>query len=41
VTLVAFEGGAVFDELNRRLTCGTGQNLEKFRVNRHEGIITD
>jgi hypothetical protein len=39
VALVAFEGGAVLDQMNRGLADRAGQDLEEFRVYRHGRII--
>lgn len=36
VALVAFEPGAVFDELDRGLAGRTGENLEQLRVDGHD-----
>ena len=38
VTLLAFEGGAVLDECDRRLAVGTGQDFEQLGVDRHEEL---
>jgi hypothetical protein len=40
VTLVAFQSGAVLDELNGGLAGRAREDLEKFGVNRHGRMIT-
>jgi len=38
MTLVTLEGGAVLDEFHGRFAVWTGQDLQEFRIDGHDGL---